>query len=195
MRYGATVSARLTLPFRHCRSHASDAVSRRWNRLAKNARWYLLQPGWVGKVGWGDFSYENLRAVADLLSDAEAFVVLPENPPGGQHLPGHDPAVSPPGWCWYDRPDDEPGPTAVDLANAAIYAVIGTDISYVDTCGSANRAGNMWISPGYRYTSTGPVISRAKIRFTAITSDDLADRLDQLVANNDVHSVTAWEHP
>lgn len=168
----------------------------RWERLIKNSRWYHFQPGRIAKVGWGDLSHHDLLGVAAALEPGQAFMVLGEHPRGStQHLPWHEPDDSPPGWCWYDRPDDPPGPAAADLVHAATYAVIDKEIRYVDLDGAANRAGNVWVSPGYRYTSTGRLISRSKVRFAAISPGQLIARLDKVVDKPGLRSVAGFDHP
>jgi hypothetical protein len=70
----------------------------RWDRLAKNNRWYLVRRSFLHKVGWGDLAAADLDLLAEHLGGREAIVAVRENPAGGQHLP--HPADEPrPGWC------------------------------------------------------------------------------------------------
>lgn len=113
------------------------AVHTRTERVAKNSRWYLVRRGELAKVGWGDLATEDFDQIAQSLRDGAAFVVLPEAPPGGQHLP-HIADESIEGWCWYDRPDCRLV-TVDDLAASARIAVFDYQVwSVVDELPAAD---------------------------------------------------------
>lgn len=167
------------------------AMRSRADRPLKNGRWYLAAPGTLTKIGWGDLSFADLTAIAaDLHHDKGIFLALPEHPPGGQHLPSHEwgEPASGGSWCWYDRPDDPPGPTIAELAAGADYAVLDGEVLYVDHYGAANRPGAVWIKRGYRCTRTGRILSTGTVRLLTITPEDLAARLTQLVGDPDLRS-------
>jgi len=159
----------------------------RWDHPVKNGRWYALGPGVVAKVGWGDLTLGNLRDALPALGDGWAFVVLPENPPGGVHLhPATSKAAS--GlWCWYDKPD-HPKPRVSALAAEAQFSALDGQVASVDRTGLANRNGSVYLSLGYRYTEQGRFIQAAKVRFPAFTPAALTDRL-LAVVGGDIVSV------
>lgn len=169
------------------------ALRARENRPIKNGRWYIAGRGVLTKVGWGDLSFLDLETIAADLHDGEIFLALPESPPGGQHLPFHEPGepIRAGSWRWYDRPDDPPGPTIADLVGSARYAVLDGQVRYVDSDGEANRLGNVWIKRGYRYTRTGRTLSTGKVRLRAITPDQLAGRLIDLTGDPERRSTNA----
>lgn len=162
------------------------------NRLIKNARWYLVRRSSISKIGWGDLSYTDLVDIAEHIAGRAAFVVLPERPRGGQHLPFHPPDEPQSGWCWYDRPDDPPGPTTDHLAESASYAILNSTLRYVDRYGDANRVGNVWVRPGYRCTRGGRLISGAPIKVPVVSPEDLLDRLDHLSGDPGLRSRTQF---
>lgn len=161
----------------------------RQDRPAKNARWYLAKgaaqgaPAMVAKVGWGDLSFVDLDDLAGHVGSDEILLVLPENPPGGQHLPFHAPskAGGPEPWCWYDRPDDPPGPAAADLVDAAWYAIVDNTVLVVDRFAEANRSGAIWRQRGRRYSRTGKMLSTGRVRLKAISPERLLRRVEHLV--------------
>ena len=169
----------------------------RQDRPVKNGRWYLARGATVGrrsllaKVGWGDLSFEDIEAFARQLGPDEILIVLPEHPPGGQHLPFHTPdAVVEPGtWCWYDRPDDPPGPTIADLVDGAWYAIVDRVVCVVDQFSEANRLGMIWRERGYRYTQTGRTVSTGRLRLKAIGPELLHQRLEQLLGDPSLRAV------
>lgn len=181
----------------------------RHDRPAKNARWYLArsvrpaqegrpgEPALLAKVGWGDLSYVDLQRLAGHLAADEAFIVLPETPPGGQHLPWHAPgAGDPPGsWCWYDRPDDDPGPSLAALVDGAWYAIVDGTLVVVDRYAEANRLGGIWRERGYRYTGTGRRVSTGRVRLKAISAESLMRRLEQIVGDAATHAVDLPARP
>ena len=168
------------------------ALRARYDRPIKNGRWYLADRHSLTKVGWGDLSFVDLAAIAADLSSEQIFLTLPENPPGGQHLPFHEPdaPISGGSWCWYDRPDDPPGPTVTELAGGARYAVVDGQVRYVDRYGEANRR-NVWIQRGHRYTRTGRILSTGKVHLPAIGPDQLTDRLVDLTGDPERRSTNA----
>jgi hypothetical protein len=152
----------------------SGAIRHRTELFVKNGRWYLIEPtAGISKIGWGDLSFGNLETLAAALGPNQVFVVLPEAPPGGQHLPIDD-HTSGGEWCWYDRPDHSGGLNVAQLCDAAWYALMESDVRYVDDRGEANRLGYVWKRRGYRYTHTGRIISTGKVRVRAIRPDELA---------------------
>lgn len=175
------------------------ALRARYDRPIKNGRWYLADRQTLTKVGWGDLSFVDLAAIAAALSGEAIFLALPENPPGGQHLPFHEPdePISSGSWCWYDRPDDPPGPTVTELAGAARYAVLDGQVRYVDRYRQANRLGNVWVQRGYRYTRAGRILSTGKVRLRAIAPDHLTNRLADLTGDVERRSTNAscWPSP
>jgi hypothetical protein len=54
-----------------------------------------------------------------------------------------------------------------------------------------NRAGNVWLSPGYRYTRAGRFIATAKVKFPAIDPVDLGQRLRDRIGS-DLRAVTTF---
>lgn len=50
------------------------------------------------------------------------------------------------------------------------------EILFVNHTRKANRAGNLWLAPGYRYNATGRHISAAKVGFTALPPQQLRER-------------------
>ena len=166
----------------------------RADRPIKNGRWYVARSGWLGKVGWGDLSFEDLELISASTGPEEAFLALPENPPGGQHLPFHPAGahadVSEP-WCWYDRDDDPPGPDIPTLADGAWYAILEGTVYTVDESGEANRLGYVWRERGYRYLSDGRTVSTGKLRLKAIKVEELADRIIAIVGDPHLRSVSA----
>lgn len=161
----------------------SGQMRPRESRPVKNGRFYVVgaAPPVAAKCGSGDLSMADLRAAGPALGPGWAFVVLPENPPGGVHLHPKGDAADRGTWCWYDQPDHF-APRLSDLVNAATYAVLDRELVVVDHVGSRNRAGNLYLSPGYRYTRTRRVIRAAKVRLAAVTPAELADRLTALVS-------------
>lgn len=152
----------------------------RSDRPVKNGRWYVIRPGVMAKVGWGDLSFADMETIAGDLRVDEVFVVLPERPVGGQHPPTHpqgQPDLSRGAWCWYDRPDDPPGPTLQVLADSALYAVMDRQLRFVDCAGMANRLGAVWLHRGHRYSAAGHPISTGKVRLMAIRPADLLHQL------------------
>jgi hypothetical protein len=175
----------------------AGAMRNRRDRPVKNGRWYLVGAGVAAKVGWGDLSLTDLHAVGATLPDGWVFLALPESPPGGQHLPyatvtGHAAAGD---WCWYDRPDHQPGPDVATLAHAARYAVVAGRVHVVDALGQRSRTGHVWVHPGYRYTRTGRVIRTARVRLPALTPAELLAELAAVAGPRgaSLRSVTAFE--
>jgi hypothetical protein len=141
--------------------------------VVKNGRWYLSSPGGlVTKVGWGDLAWDDLERIANVLAAEQVFLVLPENPPGGMHLPFD--AHTGGRWCWSDRPDHIPGPTISELAAGAQFSVAAGEVHVVDNYARANRLGYVWVQRGYRYTRTGRLLSTGKVRVHALPPTDLA---------------------
>lgn len=169
------------------------ALRARENRPIKNGRWYIAGRDVLTKVGWGDLSFVDLDAIAADLHDGEIFLALPESPPGGQHLPFHEPGepIGDGSWCWYDRPDDPPGPAITDLVGGARYAVLDGEVRYVDSYGEPNRLGCVWVKRGYRYTRTGRILSTGKVRLRVITPVLLTGRLIDLTGKPERRSTKA----
>jgi len=107
------------------------------------------------QVGWADLSLADLRRVASELPDGWTFLAVPENPPGGQHLPIGDLSGADGEWCRYDRADHTPGPDAPMLAAATRFAVFDTQVQAVAEAGTSNRASNLWLSPATGTHATG----------------------------------------
>ena len=176
--------------------HIGQTCSRS-DRPVKNGRWYLAGeptaggPPLLAKVGWGDVSFVDLDSFGRELGAHEIFIVLPEHPPGGQHLPFHAPGdqVERGTWCWYDRPDDPPGPTIADLVAGAWYAIVGGVVCVVDQFGEANRLGAVWRERGYRYTQAGRTVSTGRLRLKAITPQLLQQQLEQLLGNPSLRAI------
>jgi hypothetical protein len=163
----------------------------------KNGRWYLVGPRTACKVGWGDLALADLRAIAESNLAGWLFLALPESPPGGQHLPftGEVGTARLGDWCWYDRPDHQPGPDLATLAAAAHFAVFDGLVYRVDALERRNRDGKVWISPGYRVTRTGRLIRAGRVKLPAVTPDELHDALTATAGpgNAVVHAVTAFD--
>ncbi len=150
----------------------------REDQAVKNGRWYIVRGGTLTKVGWGDVSFNDLHHVAATLQHDRAFVVLPEHPPGGQHLPSHV-ADHDDGWSWYDRADHTP-PTIEALVDAAWFVIVDSELVFVDHHAEANRAGTVWLRRGRRIRRDGTVVPTAKVRVKAIRPSALAQRLREV---------------
>jgi hypothetical protein len=151
----------------------SGQMRPRWDRMAKNSRWYLVGRSTLVKIGWGDLAAADLDVLAEHLGGGAAFVALRENPRGGQHLP--HPADEPwPGWCWYDRPDCNPI-TVVGLAASATFAVINNTVFYVTTGDDPEVSLTLGIDTGHHGLVDAPR------HYPAIRPDELAERLGDLL--------------
>lgn len=148
-------------------------IHARWDRLAKNNRWYLVRRSFLHKVGWGDLAAADLDLLAEHLGGREAIVAVRENPAGGQHLP-HPADELRLGWCWYDRPDCNPITTA-EVAASATYAVVNNTVLYVTT----SLDPEVTVALGYDLGDHGLVDEPR--RYPTIRPDELATRLDDLV--------------
>lgn len=151
----------------------SGQIRPRWDRLGKNCRWYLVRRSTLVKAGWGDLAAADLDLLAEHLGGREAFVVVRENPRGGQHLP-HLADEPRPGWCWYDRTDCNAVTTA-DLAASAIFAVINNTVVAVTTSIDPE------VSLSAGYDPEGHSLVDEPRRYPTIRPDELAAKLDALV--------------
>lgn len=157
----------------------SGQMRPRWDRLAKNARWYLIRRDGIAKIGWGDLAADDLDAIAEHIGGREAVVVLPEVPRKGQHLP-HSTGEQLPGWCWYDRPDCHPVTAAV-LAESARFVVVNHTVHVVYD--DADRD-HMWVRIG-RTGGDGEVPGVIAREYRRIVVRELIDRLHDLAGTSD----------
>jgi hypothetical protein len=146
----------------------SGAMRNRRDRPIKNGRWYVACSGTITKVGWGDVAMAEMKALATSLPATAVVILLPETPPGGQHLHFSDRPSSPGDWCWYDREDHDDGPDSSSLAAAATFVITAGQVLVSERVAVPNRLGAAWLSPGYRYTRAGSTIRSSKQRFHVI---------------------------
>lgn len=107
-------------------------------KCAHNAGWYN---GAGEKLGWGDLSSADLRAVAAGLEEDELFITLPE-------VPSHAAFRFPKLFRWVGRkgPEDAPGRTYV--RRHAVYAVTRGHVHLVDHHG--DRQEKAYVRDGVR---------------------------------------------
>lgn len=126
-------------------------------------------------------SYDDLEEILGGLPPSTSFVLLHEDPIGGQHLPGH-PTPGGESWAWYDCPDHD-GATAADLAASASCAIVDGEIRAVDRYSRANRAGKVIARRGYRCRG-GRVINVGRpLRIAAISKEDLEQILNTITGD------------
>lgn len=140
----------------------------RADRLLKNGHHYLLKPGVFAEVASGDRSLSDLQNIATNLRSDEMHVSTYEGSIRGT--------------------DEELGSELLGLVRSATYACLDGDVRAV---GEGNRLGNIWRSPGYRYTRLGKVIHRPDVKLKAITPIDLLARLVAITGDPAIRSVEA----